>query len=114
MKLIQESLSILFTAFANLLLVSLLLWMIGLVVLLFRELFVPGELSLRQYLYRVWKWFIYSFEVVAYGGMVIGLFMMLTKKPNEDSFVLTIAAILLSSFFLHIRKRKKKDQETST
>ena len=66
--------------FARLFLTSLLLWMISLVFLLFRELFTPGDLDFKDYFLKVWKFFKLSFEVVAYGALIVAPILIYTSQ----------------------------------
>lgn len=92
-------------AFATLVVVGFLIWMAFVVILFFKELFTPGDIQVRAYLYRVWKMFLFSFEITAYGGVVVAPYLM--KKAEEDEVtrytIIMILAILFSALFLYIR-----------
>lgn len=107
-------------AFATLVVAGFLIWMAFIVILFFRELFTPGDIHVRDYLYRAWKRFLISFEITAYGGMILA--PMLIKRAEEDEVtrytLIMILAILFSALFVYIRyqtggfgfrRRKKRD-----
>lgn len=106
-------------AFAILVVAGFLIWMAFIVILFFKELFTPGDIHVRDYLYRAWKRFLFSFEITAYGGMV--LTPVLIKRAEEDDVtrytMVMILAILFSALFIYIRyqtggfgfRRRKRD-----
>lgn len=91
--------------FARLFLTSLLIWMISLVFLLFRELFTPGDLDFKEYFLKVWKFFKLSFEVVAYGALIVAPILIYTSKETLVYSMVWVASFLLSFLFLYIRKQ---------
>lgn len=92
-------------AFATLVVAGFVIWMACIVFLFFKELFTPGDIQVRKYLYRVWKMFLFSFEITAYGGVVVAPYLM--NKAEEDEvtryIMILILAILFSALFLYIR-----------
>ncbi|MBA4492973.1 hypothetical protein ACFO25_08210 [Paenactinomyces guangxiensis] len=106
MEAIQEGFSAFIGGFARIFFISLILWMIGLLVLLFREMFSPGEFVIREYFKKVWKMLLFSFEIAAYGAVVVGPILMFT---TEDQFLVyimvTIDAVILSAIYLYVRKQ---------
>ncbi|MFD1425374.1 putative membrane protein [Kroppenstedtia sanguinis] len=92
-------------AFATLVVFGFVIWMVLIVIMFFKELFTPGDIQVRDYLYRVWKRFLFSFEVTAYGGIVVVPYLM--NKAEEDDvtryMMMLILAILFSALFLYIR-----------
>lgn len=91
------------SGFSYLFLTSFVIWMISLVVLLFIELFRPDELNFREYFGKVWRILVYSFEYVAYAGVVISPFMIYyTDKNKLDYSMLLAAAIIISFCFLYL------------
>lgn len=107
MEAIQEGFSAFISGFARLFFASLIVWMGGLIVLLFREMFSSGEFALRDYLNKVWKMFRLSFEIVAYGAVIVG--PILVFRAEEDLklnyIMMTVAAVILSVIYLYIRKQ---------
>jgi hypothetical protein len=102
---IHEIFSAFIAGFARIFFVSFILWMIGLIILLFREMFSPGELVIRDYMGKVWKMLLSCFEWVAYGAVFVGPVLMFWTKNYLDYLMVTIAAVFLSSVCLSIRKR---------
>ncbi|TCS94916.1 hypothetical protein [Hazenella coriacea] len=94
------------SGFATIGLFTLFLWMAGLVFLLFRELFSSDAFHIRDYLMKVLKWLLYSFEIVSYGGVIVGPIMAFKTEDEVFHYVMvTIAAIILSLICFQIRKR---------
>lgn len=93
--------------FARLFLTSLVLWMISLVFLLFRELFTPGDLDFKEYFSNVWKFFKLSFEGVAYGALVVAPVLIYLTEETMIYSMVWIASFLLSFVFLYIRKQSR-------
>lgn len=94
------------SGFATIGLYTLILWMAGLVILLFRELFNSGSFHIRDYLMRVLKWLLYSFEIVSYGGVIAGPIMIFVTEDEVFHYVMvSIAAVILSIICFQIRKR---------
>lgn len=99
--------------FARIFFVSFIVWMIGLVVLLFRELFNQNDFSFKDYLYKVWKLFILSFEFCGYGGIIVGAILLIITEDYLVYSMVTIAATILSIIYFTIRRRTggfSKDQ----
>jgi hypothetical protein len=101
----QEGFSAFVMGFARIFLISLIIWMVGLVVLLFREMFSGGELVLREYLYKVWKLLLTSFEWVSYLAVLAGPVLILTTGQKLEYGMVTVAALILSAVWLTIRKQ---------
>jgi hypothetical protein len=104
---LQEGFSAFISGFARVFLVSIVIWMIGLVVILFKEMFHSRELNLRDYLQKVWKMLLASFEFTAYGAVVVGpiLFLRAEEEERLTYGMLTVAAVILSIIYLYIRKQ---------
>jgi hypothetical protein len=102
---IQEGISQFVSGFASLFVLSLGIWMFGLIVLLFREMFRSNELVLREYLQKVWKLLLLSFEIVAYGGVVVELFLILYSKDKVSHVFTLLDALILSVVYLSIRRQ---------
>ncbi|SHE78600.1 hypothetical protein SAMN05444392_103140 [Seinonella peptonophila] len=79
--------------------------MVSLIVILFMELFQPGDINFRQYFTKVWRILVYSFEGVAYAGVVILPFIIYNADEKLDSSMKLVAAILLAIGFLYLRFR---------
>ncbi|MDR6225228.1 hypothetical protein [Desmospora profundinema] len=91
-------------AFALLVVAGFILWMGFVLVVFFLELFKPGDIQIRSYLYRVWRLFMLSFELTAYGGIVVAPFLLKSTEDQHLRFTLVlIEAILFSALFLYIR-----------
>ncbi|PTM59687.1 hypothetical protein [Desmospora activa] len=91
-------------AFALLVVSGFVLWMVFVVIALFRELFNPGDIQIRSYLYRIWRLLLLSFELVAYGGIFVAMFLLKSAEEEKLRFTLMmIQAILFSVLFLYIR-----------
>jgi hypothetical protein len=91
-------------AFALLVVAGFIVWMAFVLIVFFRELFKPGDIQIRTYLYRVWRLLLLSFELVAYGGVIVAPFLL---KSTEDQHLryslMLVEAILFSALFLYIR-----------
>jgi hypothetical protein len=91
--------------FSHVFMVSVIVWMIGLLVLLFKEMFNTAYFNIRDYLYKVWKMLLLSFEWTAYIGVVVAPLIMLFTKDYAKYGMMTIASIILSVVYLYIRKQ---------
>ncbi|MDA8352905.1 MAG: hypothetical protein M0Z65_06880 [Firmicutes bacterium] len=90
--------------FARLVVGGFLIWMVFILFLFFKELFTPGDIQIRDYLYRAWKRFLFSFELSAYGGMIVAPIMMQKSEEEVAQYtVMMVLAILASALFLYIR-----------
>lgn len=101
----HDYLFLVISSFAKVFFVSFVVWMIALVVLMFRELFSPGELTLRAYLVKVTRALLLSFEFVAYSAVVILLIMTLVTRNYVAYGISTAVAAFLSSIYLIVRKQ---------
>jgi hypothetical protein len=84
---------------------ALILWMAGLIFLLFRELFSSIEFVFKSYLQRVWKMLIFCFEFTPYGFVIVAPILMVITKQYGNYIILTIDAIILSICFFTLRRR---------
>ncbi|OYD08871.1 hypothetical protein [Paludifilum halophilum] len=103
MEVFQDFFSELVGGFARLVTAGFIVWMIFIVFLFFRELFTPGDIRIRSYLYRVWKMFLFSFEITAYGGVIAAPFLMNRSEEYLRYGVVMGLALLASAVFLKIR-----------
>lgn len=105
MESFQEGFTSFITGFSIILLIAVVIWMIGLVVLLFRELFSPTRLDLRDYLYKVLRMLIVSVECTIYGTVVIAPIMMYVTEEYLRYGMITVAAVILTVISLYIRRQ---------
>lgn len=92
------------SGFSYLFLTSLSIWMISLIVILLIELFRPGDLDFRAYFAKIWKLLVYSFEYVAYAGIIIAPILIYNSEDEKLTYSMTMAAaIIVSSGFLYLR-----------
>lgn len=91
--------------FVRIFIASFIIWMIGLVILLFRELFSNDEFLFRIYLQKVWKMLILAFQIASYGGVIVGPVLMFTSESYLMYSLLTIDAILLSILYFKLRQK---------
>lgn len=91
--------------FARIFIFSFVVWMIGLIVLLFRELFNNEEFQFQKYLQKIWKVFLFAFEWSAYGGILVGPLLMISSKSYLTYGMVTIDSILLSLLYYNLRRR---------
>lgn len=109
---ISEGIRAFIGGFARIFLISLLIWMILLVILLFRELFTPGDLDFKEYFKKVWKMLKLAFEGVAYAAVFVA--PILIYRSEEDKLtnsMVWVASILLSITFLFLRRRSKSQKK---
>jgi len=99
-----DVISALFGGFVRIFLVSLILWMLGLLVLLFREIFNAGQFDIRDYFYKVWRLSLLIFEVVGYGAVIVGPIMMFRTEEYLTYGMMTLDAVLLSLVYLYLRR----------
>ncbi|MXQ54363.1 hypothetical protein [Shimazuella alba] len=106
--------------FARIFIASFFLWMVGVVGLLFMELFNNAEFVFKAYLQKVWRILILSFQIAGYGSVVVGLILMFMTKEYLTNSLITIDGILLSILYFNLRRRlgsmdgtKKDKQENS-
>jgi hypothetical protein len=105
---LQGSFSAFIGGFVRLFFISVMVWMVGLIVLLWREMFRPGKLMVREYMYQVWKTFYFSLEWVAYLGIFIAPLCMIWTKQYLIYAMMTIDSLLLSSLYLLLRQRRRR------
>ncbi|MCH5583628.1 hypothetical protein MK805_01405 [Shimazuella sp. AN120528] len=91
--------------FARIFITSFILWMIGIVGLLFMELFNNEEFQFRLYLQKVWKVLLISFQIAVYGSVVVGLVLLFKTKEYLTYTLVTIDGILLSILYISLRRR---------
>ncbi|SMO62813.1 hypothetical protein [Melghirimyces algeriensis] len=89
--------------FARLVVSGFVIWMALVLLLFFKELFTPGDINVRDYLFRAWKRFLLSFEVTAYGGVFVAPYMMKNSEQTAQYTAMLIFAILFSALFLYLR-----------
>jgi hypothetical protein len=107
MEVIGEGFSAFIGGFASLFLISLIIWMVLLFVLLFRELFTPGDIDFKVYFTKVWKMLKLSFEVVAYGAVILAPILIYNSEDKLTYSMVWVASILLTFLFLYLRKQNK-------
>ncbi|WP_028776500.1 hypothetical protein [Shimazuella kribbensis] len=94
-----------FGGFARIFIASFLLWMIGVVVLLFMELFNNEEFQFRVYLQKIWKVLLISFQIAGYGSIIVGPIMMFQSEEYLTYSLVTIDGIILSVLYFNLRRR---------
>jgi hypothetical protein len=94
--------------FARIFIASFILWMIGVVGLLFRELFNNEEFQFRVYLQKLWKVLWVSFQIAGYGSVVVGIIFLFQTDEYLTYSLVTIDGILLSVLYFSLRKRLGK------
>lgn len=99
----MEFVSAFFGGFARIFLFSLIFWMIGLIILLFREMFNTRRFDIREYLYTVWRMTLLIFEIVGYGAVIVGIVMLFISEDKLTYGMITFDALLLSAIYLYIR-----------
>ncbi|MBA4601346.1 hypothetical protein [Thermoactinomyces mirandus] len=105
MESFQEGFSSFITGFSIVFLVAVVVWMVGLVVLLFRELFSPVRFELRTYIHKVFRMLLSSLEWTFYGFVIVGPILMFMTKNYMTYGMITIAAVILSAISLYIRSQ---------
>lgn len=107
MESIKEGFSAFFLGFVTLFLASLGIWMLGLIVMLFRELFSARVFVIQDYLRRLWKLFVFSFEGIAYLSIVVAPLLLFVVDSYTLNIVMTwIAGIILSILYVYIRRQR--------
>jgi hypothetical protein len=107
MEWLHEFFQALIAGFGRIILTAMILWMISLIVLLFWELFSPGDIQFRSYLYRVWKWLLWSFEIASYGGVIVAPILMYRTKEYLNYGMVLFAAIVFSAVLIYLRRNTK-------
>lgn len=97
----------LIAGFGWIILIAMILWMISLIVLLFRELFQPGDIHFRSYLYRVWKWLLWCFEIASYGGVIVAPILMYRTGEYLNYGMVMFAAIVFSAGLIYLRRNTR-------
>ncbi|SFJ00692.1 hypothetical protein [Thermoflavimicrobium dichotomicum] len=105
MEAIKEGLSAFILGFFRLFIVSLAIWMAGLLFLLFRELFSARVFQFQEYLRKLWKLFLFAFEGVAYGAVVITPLLIYLAEKKLNYIMVWVAAIILSVIYIYIRRQ---------
>jgi hypothetical protein len=81
--------------------------MLGLIVMLFRELFSARVFVIQDYLRRLWKLFVFSFEGIAYLSIVVAPLLLFVVDSYTLNIVMTwIAGIILSILYVYIRRQR--------
>ena len=105
MQWLSDFISAFIGGFARIFIASFIFWMLGVVVLLFMELFSNEEFHFRVYLQKIWKVLILSFQISAYGSIVVGPILMFMNKEYLTYSLVTIDGILLSILYFKLRRR---------
>jgi hypothetical protein len=94
-----------FAGFARIFIASFILWMIGIVGLLFMELFNNEEFQFRLYLQKIWKVLLISFQISAYGSVIVGLILLFKTEEYLTYSLVTMDGIILSILYFSLRRR---------
>ncbi|RAL25739.1 hypothetical protein [Thermoflavimicrobium daqui] len=107
MEALKEGFSAFILGFFRLIMVSLGIWMAGLLLLLFRELFSARQFQFQDYLKKLWKLLIFAFEGVAYGGIIIApiILFFIDSGKKLDYIMVWIDAVILSAIYFYVRKQ---------
>lgn len=106
MNWLEEWFSRLISGFAWLAIFIILFW-IGLVlILMFKELFSPDDrFQFREYMSRVWRRLLISYEAVSYGGLIVIPVLMLSAEEGVSTYGMVLfASIVLSVAGLYVRR----------
>lgn len=112
-SIISEFFQNLLAGFARLIITSLVIWMIGLIILLFNELFSTEDFKIKVYLGRVWRLLRRTFEWTAYLGVFAGLIMAKVTEETYAYIMMSVSALILSIFYLSIRKQTRAGRKMS-
>jgi hypothetical protein len=104
---LAEGFAAFYRGFGMIFVTALVLWMAGLIFLLFRELFSSIQFVFKDYIQRVWKMLLICGEFTPYGFVIVGPILTFVTKNYLAYIMLTIDAILLSFLFYYLRKRLK-------
>lgn len=100
-------------ACATLLIIGLVMWMLFVVIMLFKELFTPGDIQIRTYLYRAWRLIIIAFEITFYGGTVVAAYLLVNGEKYTGLYfgsmlvIAIVISILLLKYRLHRIRAKR-------
>lgn len=106
MEWLEEGFSSLISGFAWMAIFVIIFWVVLILILMFRELFSPDDrIQLREYLSRVWRRLLISYEVVSYGGLiVIPILMIFTEEGFSTYWMMLVASIVFSAADLYVRR----------
>lgn len=106
MSWLEEWFSRLISGFAWMGIIIVFFWLGLIIVLMFQELFSRDDrFRFREYLSRVWKRLLYSYEAVSYGGLiVIPLLIWLREEGFRNYGMVLVASIVLSAAGLYVRR----------
>lgn len=97
-----------FGGFARIFIGFFILWMIGIIGLLFMELFNNEEFQFRVYLNKIGKVLLISFQIAIFGSVVIGPILLFKTEEYLTYTLVTIDGILLSILYFFLRRRLGK------
>jgi hypothetical protein len=103
----QDFFSAFIGGFARIFISSFIIWMVGLIVLLFRELFSSEDFSFQKYLRKIWKVLLFSFEWCAYGAIVVGLILMYSADKYLTYLMVSVDAVILVLIYFNLRRRTR-------
>jgi len=103
---LEDFFSRLISGFAWMAIFIVLLWIELILILMFRELFSPDDrFRFREYMRRVWRRLLISYEVVSYGGLIVLPVLMLMAEEGASTYGMTlVASIVLSAVGLYVRR----------
>lgn len=103
---LEELFSRLISGFAWMAIFIIIFWIVLILVLMFRELFSPDDrFQFREYMSRVWRRLLISYEAVSYGGLiVIPILMLLAEEGFRTYGMVLVASIAFSAAGLYVRR----------
>ncbi|MGI6125484.1 MAG: hypothetical protein ACOYEF_00810 [Planifilum sp.] len=103
---LEKWLSQIISGFAWMAIFIIIFWIILILILMFRELFTPDDrFHFREYLARVWRRLLISYEVISYGGLiVIPVLMSVAEEGVSTYWMMLVASIVFSAVDLYVRR----------
>lgn len=106
MEWLSEFFSAFLGGFARIFIAVFLLWMLGILILLVKELFTSGDFQFRSYIQHIGRILLLAFQVSSFGSIPFGVFMLFQEEPDYliDSMII-VDGIILTILYFNLRKK---------
>jgi hypothetical protein len=92
--------------FARIFIAVFVLWMIGIVLLLLKELFSSDDFEFRPYIQKIGRILLLAFQVSSFGSVPVGILMLFQEEPDYlINSMIIVDGIILSFLYFYVRKK---------